>query len=449
MFVKKRINLESVARQLGTTLTRARELALEKGYRRSGYKHAYKSGGYLVTSYTPGVPLHDQFFANLKAKAAREGRQIVVIPTNPIRKSEDWVPEEVAEYISREKLVEGSTQIAGHLQFSPQVARPFAGMAAFTDGLSLVLASPRQVIKQMPNLPGYSTPAQILTTGGCNDWANWQPTSLSQHKAKHHFRLGFVVVDGTTIRQVHATKKGEFTDLSVDHNGKYSKSLAVVWGDLHAAQVDQEALDWAIGLTKELGAPTIIGHDTFDGQSCNRHDVRISRRLDQFHTVSEEVDHHNRLLREIEALTNAQFVLPFSNHTAFLDTWVNNTSPIQLHKSDLEVYHRVLVEGSQSVLYGQHIAPGGLHEIGGFSLGNHGHIGNNGARGGITGFAALGHRSVHGHTHSPESLDGHEIVGCLCKKVQGYNAIGGSTWRHSIGSINCYNKFQHIIREFS
>jgi hypothetical protein len=449
MFTKQRINLESIARQLGVTLTKARELATQKGYRRSGYKHAEKAGGYIVTAYTPGVPVHEQFLQYLQEKAKREGRQLIVVPTSPIKKSEDYVPDVVAQLVSRDKLVEGRTQIAAHLQFSPQVARPFTGMAAFTDGLSLVLASPRQVIKQIPTLVGYSNPAQVLTTGGCNDWSSWEPTSLPQHKSKHHFRLGFVVVDGNTIRQVHASKKGEFTDLSVDHEGKYSKALAVVWGDLHAAQVDQEALDWAVLLTKELGAPIIVGHDTFDGQTCNRHDVRASRRLDQFHTVSEEVDHHNKMLQEIENLTNAHFKLPFSNHTAFLDTWCNNTSPTQLHQSDLEIYHQVLTKGSQSVLYGQHIAPGGLYNIGGISCGSHGHIGNNGARGSINGFSALGHRSAHGHTHTPESFNGHEVVGCLAKKQQGYNMIGGSTWRHSIGSINKYGKFQHLIKDFS
>lgn len=451
-FTAPRINLESLARRIGATLTETREIAKRYGYVAEGYKHATKpKQGHLITSYTPGVPLHRQFFVWLQAKCDRDNLRLMIIPTSPISRSDDWIDAEAQQYLSWDKTTLEFSLIAGHMQFNPQIVRPSAGMASFGDGRSLVLASPRQIMKQLPTLVGYAPATQILTTGSCNDWGQFSPKTLQQIKAHHHFRCGFVVVgaDGQQMRQVHATQEGRFTDLGVDELGHFSPAKGVVWGDLHAAQVDQAALSWAIDKTLQLQAPIIVGHDTFDGGTCNRHEARSANRFSLFNCVAEEVEHHNTLLQQIEAKTGAKFVLPYSNHTAFLDTWCNNSLPVSLHRADYELFYRVLAHGSQSVLYGNHIPPGGRYSLGRFSVGEHGHVGTNGSRGGIVQFANYGHRMITGHAHTPESLNGAEIVGCLCEKVQGYNKIGGSTWRHSIASVDKYSKVQHIIKEFS
>lgn len=454
-FEQDRINLESIARKLQISLGESRSLAVKYGYEPIRYKHAIRktsvSKGYLVTSYTPGVPLHQQFWEHLKFKCLNDNLMLVVVPTAPALQKEDWIDTEVQQHLNYDANWLERCLVAGHMQFSPLVARPSNGMASFGDGRSIVLASPRQITKQLPTLIGYSPATQILTTGSCNDWSQYQPRSLAQIKAHHHYRLGFVIVgeSGQQMRQIHATKAGEFTDLGIDHQGVYRPVQGVVWGDLHAAQINPAAVEWATRLTSELKAPLIVGHDTFDGQTCNRHDLRASNRFSQFSTVSAEVEHHNIMLKAIEQATGSKFILPFSNHTAFLDTWCNNIVPIALCKSDLNLFTKVIQEGSQSVMYGRHLAPGGRHDIGRFNVGEHGHAGINGARGGILSHAQYGHRMVTGHTHTPESYNGAEIVGCLCELQQGYNRIGGSTWRHSIGAIDCYNKFQHLIKEFA
>jgi hypothetical protein len=404
---------------------------------------------YIVTSYTPGIPVHEQFLSYLKSKSTREGSQIIMIPTKPVARSDNWFDSATNGYLTRDVLVSGTWVIAGNIQVNPTAAKPCAGLSSLYGGKSLIVASPRQTITQVPTLIGAAPPCQLISTGGCNDWSGHTPSSLAGIKSAHHFRLGFVVLDGTAIRQIHATKKGEFTDLNIDHKGRFSPASAIVWGDLHAACLDTDAVNFAVDATIASKAKVIIGHDTFDGQTCNHHAVRYTDRFSRFDSIEEEVTHHNELLQDLEQMTRAKFVMPFSNHSAFLDRWATETAPILLRKNDLELYQQVLAKGSLSILYGQHVPLGSRYAVEGVDLSQHGDKGGNGGRGSLAQFADMGLKNITGHSHNPATYNGAASVGCLCEIQQPYSIGGLSSWRHSVATVNKYGKIQHIILEFT
>lgn len=67
---------------------------------------------------------------------------------------------------------------------------------------------------------------------------------------------------------------------------------------------------------------------------------------------------------------------------------------------------------------------------GDIECGQHGHNGNNGARGSIIAFQKQGKRFNVGHAHSATIKDGVYVAGVSGKLDMGYN-VGGSSWSNS------------------
>jgi hypothetical protein len=66
----------------------------------------------------------------------------------------------------------------------------------------------------------------------------------------------------------------------------------------------------------------------------------------------------------------------------------------------------------------------------GVDLGQHGHMGINGARGNHKAFSKLGRSTSTGHEHSAGIHLGNWVAGCSCELRVGYNR-GPSSWSHS------------------
>ena len=80
---------------------------------------------------------------------------------------------------------------------------------------------------------------------------------------------------------------------------------------------------------------------------------------------------------------------------------------------------------------------------GGIELAMHGHLGVNGGKGSMLGFARMGRKSIIGHRHSAGIFDGVWCAGTSSLLDLGYNKGPGS-WSHSFAVVQPGGKRQMV-----
>jgi hypothetical protein len=346
------------------------------------------------------------------------------------------------------------------------------GLQGMTGINSCIFGSPKVQMETIPVLEG-NLPKIMMTTGACT--VKNYTDSKSGKKGEFHHTLGFVVVeikDDETFfaRQVTANEAGDFTDLyyRVEYDPDSDQSTvktidrvsAIILGDVHYGQHDQEVLDNTLGMFKNIKPDYVVLHDVFDGLSINHHEsndpfVQYHREIEGTNSLRNEID---AMLNGLEEFRNYKTVIVRSNHDDFLDRWLKNTDwrKATTMKNSIEY-----MEFSTLLLKGE--APNGIipylikqkfpdfitlgrsdsFVIKDWELGQHGDIGSNGARGSLLQFRKLNRKLVVGHYHSPGRKDGALAVGTSTKLRVNYN-LGPSGWLHSHVIIHDDGKAQHI-----
>jgi hypothetical protein len=362
--------------------------------------------------------------------------------------------------------------IMSDVKIQPTAVDPMTGLQGMTGINSCIFGSPKVQMETIPVLEG-NLPKIMMTTGACT--VKNYTDSKSGKKGEFHHTLGFVVVeikDDETFfaRQVTANEAGDFTDLyyRVEYDPDSDQSTvktidrvsAIILGDVHYGQHDQEVLDNTLGMFKNIKPDYVVLHDVFDGLSINHHEsndpfVQYHREIEGTNSLRNEID---AMLNGLEEFRNYKTVIVRSNHDDFLDRWLKNTDwrKATTMKNSIEY-----MEFSTLLLKGE--APNGIipylikqkfpdfitlgrsdsFVIKDWELGQHGDIGSNGARGSLLQFRKLNRKLVVGHYHSPGRKDGALAVGTSTKLRVNYN-LGPSGWLHSHVIIHDDGKAQHI-----
>jgi hypothetical protein len=327
-------------------------------------------------------------------------------------------------------------------------------------------------MEMIPVLKG-NKPKMMLTTGSITKM-NYTD-SKSGKKGEFHHTYGFAILeikDKETfyLRQVTADDKtGAFTDLCyrVD-NGvtKIDSVAAIVLGDLHYGNHDQEVIDATLDLMDKVVPEHVVLHDVFDGYSINHHEMK-----DPFVQFSKEVHGQNSLQREVDTMLTglADFqdfknvVIVRSNHDDFLDRWLKNedwkkqptskNSKLYMNYSTmlLEQYENdpENVKGVIPAIINQKypsyktLSRDESYRVKNWELGQHGDMGTNGSRGSLQQFRTLNTKIIVGHYHTPGRKDGAMAVGTSTKMRMGYNR-GASSWLQSHVIIHNDGRAQHI-----
>jgi hypothetical protein len=232
------------------------------------------------------------------------------------------------------------------------------------------------------------------------------------------------------IRQLSASQGGKIYDLEYlytpEGRKKHSGVLSVTPGDEHVKfmlpAVKKATFTAPDSIVNTLKPKYIFRHDVLDGYAGSHHHERsystryakaIGKMDDYRAEVQQSIDHINETTPK-----GSHSVIVSSNHHNHLGQWVDRADDRSDHINadficDLRVLLRKSIRdgGSRDVyrLYAEPLLAVPATWLSGdkpfmtkgVDNSQHGHVGPNGARGSIAGFAKTVYKVTKGHTHSP------------------------------------------------
>ena len=436
---------------------------------------------FIITWAQNNTEVHKGFYENMEAYAKHIDADIHIILgryKNPTSVFEDvdadfWV-DEVDKYKDANRhSIHKFLSVMSDIKIQPTAINPMSGMQGMSGINSCIFGAPKVQLEMIPVLDG-NKPKMMLTTGAVT-LMNYTD-SKSGKQGEFHHTLGFCVVEIKDkevffVRQVTADDKtGAFSDLfnRVD-KGKVTplKSIsAIVLGDLHYGDHDQDVLDSTLKMMEKIKPEHVILHDVFDGKSISHHEMK-----DPFIQYGKEVAGTNDLGKELDVMMSGlksfekfkNVVIVRSNHDDFLDRWLKNedwkkqptfkNAPLYMDLSSklLKQYAKGAhqVKGVIPALINERfpkfitLGRNSSYNVNKWELGQHGDVGTNGSRGSLLQFRKLNTKCVVGHYHTPGRKDGALSVGTSTKLRVGYNN-GASSWIQSHVIIHDDGKAQHI-----
>jgi len=433
-----------------------------------------KKRRFIITWAQNNTPVHENFISNIENYAKHIDADIHIIagryknPTSVFTdKNYDTWSDRILEYLDANRHeVHKNVWIMSDVKIQPTAINPMSGLEGMSGINSCVFGSPKMQMETIPVLEG-RLPKLMLTSGSCT--VRNYTDSKAGKKGEFHHVLGFVVIEikdanNFFARQVTATDDGNFTDLYFRVQDGTIKPIdgvsAIVLGDLHYGQHDQEVLDKTLELMKKIKPENVILHDVFDGLSINHHEskdpfIQYKKEMEGTNSLGKEID---EMIKGLKPFEKYNTVIVRSNHDDFIDRWLKDTDwrKASTLKNSIEYmeFSAVLLKGKApkgiipyliNQKYPNFVTLGrsDSYVINGWELGQHGDIGSNGTRGSLLQFRKLNTKMVVGHYHSPGRKDGALAVGTSTKLRVNYN-IGPSGWLNSHVIIHKDGKAQHI-----
>lgn len=410
------------------------------------------------------------------------------------RKSERqgfWFDERIVPYISDDaRTVAPGITWRGDANISPTASNPLSGKKTMTGRASGIFPHVTIAMESVPSME-HDAVKFNYSTGTCT-MRNYILRDAG-FKAEFHHTYGALLVevhDGNWwCRQLNADSEGTIYDLDIcvkngvvtSNNEQYAKHHgiafeetnfveAVVWGDVHTAQIDETLREeaWGThGVLNYLHPKHQFLHDTLDMYARNHHDIndphqlllRYAQRKDNVRGEMAELSDFFDQARRTWITSH----VVNSNHDRALMSWLANGKRAMLDPVNFQFWsalqHRVadciVAEGDFPVVLKEAYLevngniPKDLHFMardesfivcptrgGGIECGEHGDDGTNGARGSTSGYSVLGRKMTKGHDHTAGIRQSVYSVGtCRMLKTTSPNADythGPSTWSQTM-----------------
>lgn len=353
--------------------------------------------------------------------------------------------------------------VLSDVKIQPTASTPLTGLNSITGLESCIIGHPRVQLRSLPVIEGY--PNKLVLTTGAITIPNYTDSAIGK-KSEFHHQFGFTVVeldnDIFHVRQVTADKKGDFYDLMYcAKSGKIcicnEEAPALIFGDLHLYEECKESVNASFNMAELLKPKKIFLHDLANGHSVSHHEQR-----DPFILLGREEDGTWRLQEELDNLVEwfknypqYEFISVQSNHNEFIDRWLRSEDWRKVKNKKLYLeFANVTAQGLAPkgiIAYYLQDKVKNLYSLGldesynilGFELGMHSHVGVHGSKSSPIQLKNLPVKSVVGHSHVPNRIDGSLTVGTLTKLRVGYNR-GASGWLNSNVVIYPNGKAQHI-----
>jgi len=382
--------------------------------------------------------------------------------------------DEVLEFINDERVELAPSLVwCGEMNILPTAARPLSGFETYTGRNSSIIPHVKMQMESVAQMKG--TGAKLNYTTGTVTQRNYLQRKAGLKAEFHHVYGGLIVEvdeDGTWfVRQLSADSDGVFQDfdtIATPEGVTHGHPVECInWPDLHYDAIDD---DWLVDLfwvqpgnvLDTLNPSTQVFNDCLDFRSRNHHD-RKNTHLN-FRKFFEDKDNVSNECEELALFFNKDAWRPHvksivveSNHDTALEKWLNEEdyrddpeNAIFFLTWQLAVYTAIANRDNNFHLLREVLNSYALldnfvfldeddsyvicPEHGGIELGMHGHLGANGARGGVVNLSKIGRRANVGHMHSAAIRDGLYVAG-TCAMNPDY-AKGPSSW--SISFIVTY-----------
>lgn len=442
-------------------------------------KHDTSKKRFLVSWAQSDTPVHKKFLKNMEVYAKEINADLLIIAgrySNPSSlsaskaiKSKEKIAKNtwdnsVIPYLDANRHnLHKHLVVLSDVKIQPTASTPLSGMNSITGTESCIIGHPRVQLQSLPVIESY--PNKLLVTTGACTVPNYTDTKVGK-KSEFHHQLAFCIVelDGENfhIRQVVADKKGNFYDLiyCID-NGEVSKCNqevpAIIFGDLHLYEEDKVAVKTSFEMVEILKPKYIFIHDLVNGHSVSHHEqkdpfILLDREEDGSWSLQKELDN---VVEWFKKYPQYNFISVQSNHNEFIDRWLRNEDWRKTKNKKLYLeFANITANGLAPkgiVAYYLEDKVGNLYSLGldeshnilGWELGMHSHVGVHGSKSSAIQLKNLPVKSVVGHSHVPHRYDGSLCVGTLTKLRVGYNR-GASGWLHSNVVIYPNGKASHI-----
>lgn len=333
---------------------------------------------------------------------------------------------------------------------------------------TFIVGSPKQYLSILPYHP--SGEYKVARSTGTISAIKYDST-VSGSLDKQHNTMGGLVLEYSESSKRYIVRELIYKNFMINDMGvvytsnknvkpiKDSSVPAMVLGDMHFPEEDEECVAKTISLINKLNVDKVILHDIFSLNSISHHDIEkplvqaIKTTNDGFMTLKDEMLEASRKLDAMaKQCPNATFIVVHSNHDDFLAKYLNGSSWLYDRPNTITAMKLFVDIAEGKNPFEGYFTSKNVHflkehealEICGYELGEHGHSGISGARGSALTYSKTYSKSVSAHTHSPSTYETSVIVGTNSKLLLGYN--GGITkWAHDNVAIYGNGTHQHIF----
>lgn len=434
---------------------------------------------YVFTAAQNNTFVHDDFLKSLLNYCEHNNAELKVA-TFHYNKSgfqngdsdKTWYDPKIVPYILDESAEVFPGLIwCGELNILPTAVNPLSGFQTYCKDASGII--PHAKVQLESVAAGKHQPCRFLYTTGAITKANYVQMKAGQ-KAEFHHSYAAVVAevdeDGDWfVRQLIAdTDTGEFYDFTTLYTPnsivENQRVEAINYGDIHSEIPDEivfEATFGKGGMLDQLKPKYQFCHDTLNFSVRNHH----NRDSPYFRYKMQVRDEGKDLVEnDLKAATHtltylqrdwSETIVVNSNHDMAMLKWLEQADPKKDNVWNAAYYHKCQARVLQAILEkdehfsifewaAKQINPN-LKALflkedesfvicedhgGGIECGNHGHLGVNGARGGVNSYRVLGARQNIGHGHSATIKESVWMAGIKGNLDQFYNK-GASSWSNS------------------
>lgn len=434
---------------------------------------------YVCTSAQNNTYVHEAVWLNVLAMARHYDAELLV-GTYTYNKSaygvkavkrgsavdhshDSWYDPQVVEHLCDESVQLAPGLVwAGELNILPTDMNPLGRMEAYNGRESNVVPHAKFAMASVCSL-GHEATKLNFTTGTVTQ-RNYLQKKIGLLSEQYH-GYGAILIevcdDGDWfVRQLQATEDGVIRDFDLKADGGEVTGghpiSAITWGDVHVRVIDPttKQLAWGPGgMLEELRPHYQLMHDVIDFRSRNHHDAKDPLLgFEKWREGQEGVDDE---AAEVAAFLEGacrewcQTVIVPSNHHEAMMRWLREAE-WRTDPANAVFYHEAwlaLLRGEASDVFEwsvlRHLGSESLEKlsirflkddesfvIAGTELGQHGHLGLNGARGNHRAFTKLGRPASTGHEHSAGIHLWNWVAGTSSHMRLGYNR-GPSSWSSS------------------
>jgi hypothetical protein len=433
---------------------------------------------WVITTALNNSETNVEFLESLLTYCNVNSAELMIIPLVYNPDSEDLIWDtRLEQYFTTNTIkLRHDLKLAAAHATRPTSANPLSSCNSNSKGISTIVPATQIMMKTIA--VNHVAKPVIAHTTGCISHPTYKQNAVGDKALFNHSFAALVVeedisIDSFHIRILNCDETGAFYDLDSYYKGsshtRHSGIPAIVLGDEHVVHLDPSVKECTFGkggICDTLKPQYLIRHDVLDFHSASHHhDNNFFLRYEKFKNNTNDVSDELKLTAEYLISTTpvgSTSLIVDSNHNQHLDKWLDCTnfkSDPQNAKIYLELAlmkinavdsgrnkcaFRLWFEKYYNINFIKFIDDDESFKLFDIELAMHGSQGLNGSRGSTAQFAKLGSKSIIGHQHSPNIVEGAYCVGHSSVSKMGYNK-GPSSWHQAHCIIQPNGKRQMIF----
>lgn len=453
---KTLVTSTQIEKQWGTWKNFVTEAADQIEITRKNIQKTIKNNKLVVSSVQEGSEINEEALQVLENYCKSNKAELVILWGKQISRGAAFSPKvynRIKNYLATEVIfLADKSLLIKDFMLSISTKNPLANLDKISTGYSSVITgNPKQYMQILP-YKQEDKPRIAYTTGTISK-IDYNDSISKQLDANYHTFGGILIENAnkeTKMRNL-ICKDGKIYDMDAVYTNELKMEMtstsAMVLGDMHFPEHDQDNLQMVIDKIKKLNPKVVVLHDIASWESVNHHEAKnyLDKAKNNPGTDTEslqtEYDAVLYYLKEFaKALPEQKIKIVHSNHDDFINKWLNEGEFIKdtnnaafgakLFIKYLEGKH-ILEDAVNLPKNVEFLKPNSKFEVSGFQLGEHGDKGLSGSKANPKFFTKSFNKSVTAHTHSPMIFENNVVTGTNSKLKLRYNQSGFTNWAHA------------------